>query len=64
VGQAEKKVAEERGDLAELEQDLVDELDRIADVWQEKAAAVEPLEIGLERDDVVVGDITLVWIPR
>ncbi len=64
AGQAERKVAHERGDLAELEQDLVDELDEIAAAWEEKAGAIESLEIGLERDDVKVEDISLVWIPR
>jgi hypothetical protein len=43
---------------------IADELDEIAAVWGDKAQAVEPLEIGLERDDVVVKEVSLVWIPR
>jgi hypothetical protein len=64
AGTAERKVAAERGDLEELERDLVRELDEIADEWDEKAEAIETFEIGLERDDVTVEDVTLVWIPR
>jgi hypothetical protein len=64
AGTAARKVAEEQADLEELDRDLLDELDEIAAVWGDKAQAVEPLEIGLERDDVVVKEVSLVWIPR
>jgi hypothetical protein len=31
--------------------------------WNEKAAAIEPLEISLEKNDVTVDELVLVWLP-
>jgi hypothetical protein len=61
---AARRVGEERDDLAQIEEDLLVDLDQIDQEWQEKAAAIEEVEIGLERDDVNVESISLVWIPR
>jgi hypothetical protein len=51
-------------DLAELEQRLADELADIDVRWREVAAAVEEVTVGLERDDIDVTDVVLVWIRR
>jgi hypothetical protein len=50
-------------DMADIEQELVGELEEINDRWEEKATVVEDVEIGLEKDDIDVDEITLVWIP-
>ncbi|MEO5679021.1 MAG: helicase HerA-like domain-containing protein [Acidimicrobiales bacterium] len=49
--------------VADLEADLQDELTAIAAEWDEKAAQVEPLPIGLEKADVSLQQVTLVWVP-
>ncbi len=49
--------------MSDLEQDLLDELEEINDRWEEAAAAIEPLEVGLEKDDIQVDELTLVWVP-
>jgi hypothetical protein len=56
-------VTDEIGDLDQLETDLADAVTEIAQEWDAKAADVEILEIGLEKTDVTVADMALVWIP-
>jgi hypothetical protein len=61
---AEEQASRYSDDLAELEQRLADELTEIDARWQEAAADVEEVAIGLERDDIDVTDVALVWIRR
>ena len=63
AAEAARKVEREKDDLAQVEEDLVDDIDEIRLAWSEKAVAIEPVEIGLERDDVAVDEVKLVWIP-
>jgi len=49
--------------VADLEADLQDELVAIAAEWDDKAAQVEPLPIGLEKADVSLQQVTVVWVP-
>ncbi len=63
VATAENRVAEKSDALLDLEADMADELAGMADEWNAKAAAVEPLEVGLERSDIRVTALALVWIP-
>ena len=60
---AENRVSEKQLALADLEADMAVELAAIADEWDDKAAAIETIEVGLEKSDVRVIDIALVWIP-
>ncbi len=59
----ENRAEEAAAAVADLEADLQDELAAIAAEWDEKAAQVEPLPIGLEKADVVLQQVTLVWVP-
>lgn len=47
-----------------LEQRLADELTDIDARWQEVAAEIEEITVGLERDDIDVTDVALVWVRR
>jgi hypothetical protein len=60
---ATEKADETRDDLAELEQELADDVVQIADRWAEVAAEIETVPIGLEAADVQVVDARLVWLP-
>ncbi|MGH1504318.1 MAG: ATP-binding protein [Acidimicrobiales bacterium] len=60
---AQNRVAEKVEDLEELEVELQDALIEIDDEWSEKAAAVEPFEVPLEKTDITVEDLRLVWLP-
>jgi len=63
VETASNRAAEKTEALADLEADLAEELAAIGDEWDAKAAAVEHLEVALEKSDVRVTDLALVWIP-
>ena len=60
---AEDKLEAGELKLEELEEDLLDELAELNDLWEERAGQVETVEIGLEKSDVSVDEIALLWIP-
>ena len=49
--------------VADLEADLQGELVAIAAEWDARAAQVEPLPISLEKADVSLQQVTVVWVP-
>jgi len=59
---AQGKVQDAWQRMADLEQDLLDDLEEINDKWEATAAETEELEVGLEKDDIDVADLTLVWV--
>lgn len=63
VDSAENRVSEAVDKIRDLEADLADELRQITDEWDAKAAAVTVKEIDLEKNDVVVDEVLLAWIP-
>ena len=62
LGTARQKAGAKRKDLIELERDLQDELISIQEEYDAKAAAIETLEVGLEKNDIRVADAKLVWV--
>jgi len=60
---AEEKAEAAETDLAELEQEILDEVAEIDEKWAAKADAVETVPIRLEAADVRVVQTTLVWVP-
>ena len=60
---AEEKAELAETDLAELEQEILDEVAEIDEKWAAKADAVETVPIRLEAADVRVVQTTLVWVP-
>ncbi len=50
-------------ELADLEAELVDELAEIQARWADVAAEVEEVEVGLEKTDVDVRQLALIWVP-
>ena len=63
VETAKNRLNEKLDELDELAAALTDALEEAADEWDEAAAAIEPFEVGLEKTDITVEDLTLVWIP-
>lgn len=51
------------GELAELEQELADEVNEIVARYDEIAAEVETMDVSLEKTDIRVVDLKLVWVP-
>ena len=60
---AEEKAELAEADLAELEEEILDEVAEIDERWAAKAGAIEPVPIRLEAGDVRVVETTLVWVP-
>ncbi len=60
---AENRVAEKIDDLEQLEAQLAEELIDIDDEWTEKVSEIETVEIPLEKTDIAIEDLLLVWIP-
>jgi hypothetical protein len=60
---AEAKVEQKTDELADLEQELLDEVTEIDARWQERAADIETLSIRPEAADVRVTQLTLLWVP-
>jgi hypothetical protein len=60
---AQEKAVAVTDDLAELEQEILDEVAEIDDRWKQTAAEVDTLQIRLEATDVRVLETRLVWVP-
>ena len=57
------KVESTTEDLAELEQEILDEVAEIDERWRETAAEIDTVSIRLEATDVRVVETRLVWVP-
>ena len=61
---AENRYAEKLDDLNDLRDEVEDDINQIVFEWQDKAHAIEGYEVGLEKTDISIDDLSLVWIPR
>ncbi len=60
---AEEKVELAEADLADLEQEILDEVTELDESWAQKAETIETVPIRLEASDVRVVETALVWVP-
>jgi hypothetical protein len=60
---AQEKATTEWDEMAALETELTEELEEINDRWETTADEIEDLEIGLEKTDIHVDDVALLWLP-
>ena len=60
---AEEKADTTRDDLAELEQEILDEVAEIDERWRATADEIDTLAIRLEATDVRVLETRIVWVP-
>ena len=61
--QAENRLTDLVEDLEELENELLDDMAQIQEEWDEKAAEIDEFEVGLEKTDIQIDDVALIWIP-
>ena len=64
LDEAEAKVDAKVEDIEVLEERIVDELAEIDDKWSERAADIEELAIGLEKTDIDVDEVSIVWLAQ
>lgn len=60
---AENRYTDLIEDRDELEAELGDDLIDIQDEWSEKVYEIESITVGLEKTDISIDDVALVWIP-
>lgn len=60
---ATNRVDERLGQLEDLQNELADKLLMLDEEWDTKAATIEELEVGLEKTDIQLDELSLVWIP-
>ena len=60
---AEEKLSDKQQDLVALEGELEEALINIKDEHDAMAANIETLKIGLEKTDIRVAEVKLVWVP-
>jgi hypothetical protein len=60
---AEAKLADKIEDLQDAEADAVLEVQEVTDRWDDVAADIEQIEVGLEKTDIKVDDLAVVWVP-
>jgi hypothetical protein len=63
VATAENRLAEKLDELEALEAELADSLFEIQDAWEDKVDMIEEFAVALEKTDITVDDVVLVWIP-
>ncbi len=63
IQSASNRVEEKAEAMEDLENELADELLALDLEWEEKAQAIEEMEVGLEKTDIKVDELVLVWIP-
>lgn len=60
---ASDRVEQKEAELAELTASLEDELATLADEWDAKTDVIEEIEVGLEKSDITISQLALVWVP-
>ncbi len=63
VKEKKARLSQLEEDLLELKEELEDKVADIEDELYEKADAVEPLEIRLEKNDIIISHLALLWMP-
>ncbi len=63
VDTALAKVEQKQMELGDLESELADAIADIAADWDAKAAEIEEVEVGLEKTDISLTQLALVWVP-
>jgi hypothetical protein len=61
---AAEKASDKESEIEALEDELASELERIGTEAAERARGIEPVEIGLEKTDLTVRELAILWIPR
>jgi hypothetical protein len=63
VDTARNRLDDKQQALVDLEADLADKVHDITDEWDQKAAAIDDVHVPLERTDIHVADLAIVWVP-
>jgi len=59
----ENRIDEKNLAIEDLEEDLQEAVAEIDEEWNEKAQDIETVEISLEKTDITVDEVSLLWLP-
>jgi hypothetical protein len=59
----DQRARDKQAELADLESDLAQEIQTIADKWARAAADIQPLSVALDKRDVRLRELFLAWLP-
>ena len=62
VSSQENKIDDLTTKVQDLEDELAQELTDLDAQWNTVAATIEPVEIGLEKTDISVAQVAVVWV--
>ena len=60
---AEEKMADKANELEQIEDKLAEDITEISEKWKSSALQIEEIEISLDKADVDVDDLSVLWIP-
>ena len=60
---AEEKMADKANELEQIEDKLAEDITEISEKWKSAAQQIEEMEISLNKADVDVDDLSVLWIP-
>ena len=60
---AEEKMADKANELEQIEDKLAEDITEISEKWKSAALQIEEMEISLDKADVDVDDLGVLWIP-
>jgi hypothetical protein len=61
---AEERREDQEEEIGEMEAELADDVQEIVRAWEARAESIEAVAIGLEKDDIAVEEVALLWVPR
>lgn len=60
---AENRLSESIDAMDDFEQELLDAIEDVHREWDDKMDAIETVEVGLEKNDIMIDETVLVWVP-
>ena len=60
---AAERVTGKESELIDLEDELADAISDISEKYTAISDSIEPLAIGLEKTDIKVAELKLIWVP-
>ena len=60
---AEEKMGDKATELEQIEDKLAEDISEISERWKAQARQIDEVEISLDKADVDVDDLSVLWIP-
>jgi len=64
IESASRKVEEKVAEYGSVQDEFQIEVSNLVEEWDAKANTIEEVTVGLEKNDITISDLALVWVPR